>query len=335
MTVSAVAGTFDVVHEGHIELLKRAFETGDEVLVGITSDRMASSKGGEHVPLDLRTQALRRILNGFGKRYEMFVIEDIYGPAAVMDRADVLVVSEETLDSGKAVNKARAERGLKPLELSVVRLIPSDDGGKISSSAILQGKYGRTGHRNVMDIAVGSLNRVKVEAVRNVMEKIYGDVRITAVDVPSNVPEQPFEEQTRQGAENRAREALGDHDMAVGIEAGVFEFSDGMYDIQQCCIVDRDGRATYGQGSGFRYPDEIAGRVRDGETVGDACRDLFGREGIGKKGGAIGMLSRGLLTRLELTEQSVTAAMILRIWEGRDVREAEAEDGIQIPPRRI
>ena len=335
MTVSAVAGTFDVVHEGHLELLKRAFETGDEVLVGITSDRMASSKRGEHVPLDLRIQALRRILDGFGKKYELFEIEDIYGPATAMDRADVLVVSEETLESGRAVNEARVERGVKPLELSVVKLVPSDDGEKISSSAILSGRYGRTGHRDVIDIAVGSLNRVKVEAVRNVMERIYGDVRITAVDVPSNVPEQPFEGETRQGAENRACGALGGHDMAVGIEAGVFEFPDGMYDIQQCCIVDRAGRRTYGQGSGFRYPDGIAEKVRGGETVGDACRDLFGKEGIGKKGGAIDMLSRGLLTRLELTEQSVTAAMILRIWEDRDVREAEAENRIEIPPRRV
>lgn len=315
MTTVAVAGTFDVIHDGHMALFNRAFELGDKVLVGITSDAMASAGRSEHVPLGVRRPSLEKILDRFGRSYTVFEIEDMYGPAEVMDGVDVLVVSEETLDNGVLVNKERSERGVRPLELSVVPLVVSDDGTKISASAILRGRYGRSGRSSVPDISVGSLNRVKVEAVRNVMERIYGDVRITAVDARSGVPEQPFGEQTRRGAENRARGALGDHEISVGIEAGVFEFPDGLYDIQHCCIVSKDGRVTYGQGSGFRYPDEVAELVRSGSTVGDAFDGLYGSEGIGKKAGAVGMLSRGLLDRLSLTEQSVTAAMIPRIWE--------------------
>ncbi len=315
MTTAAVAGTFDVIHDGHLALLKRAFEIGDRVLVGITSDRMASKSRNESIPLSVRLPALERCLEHLGNSYTVFEIDDMYGPAAVMDDADVLVVSEETLGNGRLVNEERSRRGVHPLELSVVPLVNSDDGTKISASAILEGRYGRSGHTSVPDISVGSLNRVKVEAVRNVMERIYGEVRITAVDAKSGVPDQPFGEQTRQGAENRARGALGDHQMSVGIEAGVFEFPDGLYDIQHCCILSKDGRITYGQGSGFRYPDDVAGLVRSGSTVGDAFDTLFGSEGIGKKAGAVGMLSRGLLDRLALTEQSVTAAMIPRIWE--------------------
>ena len=315
MTTAAVAGTFDVIHDGHLALLKRAFEIGDRVLVGITSDKMASKGRSESIPLSVRLPALERCLEHLGSGYTVFEIDDMYGPAAVMDDADVLVVSEETLGNGRLVNEERSRRGVRPLELSVVPLVNSDDGTKISASAILEGRYGRSGHTSVPDISVGSLNRVKVEAVRNVMERIYGEARITAVDAKSGVPDQPFGEQTRQGAENRARGALGDHQMSVGIEAGVFEFPDGLYDIQHCCILSKDGRITYGQGSGFRYPDDVAGLVRSGSTVGDAFDTLFGSEGIGKKAGAVGMLSRGLLDRLTLTEQSVTAAMIPRIWE--------------------
>lgn len=315
MTTAAVAGTFDVIHDGHLALLKRAFEIGDRVLVGITSDKMASKGRSESIPLSVRLPALERCLEHLGSGYTVFEIDDMYGPAAVMDDADVLVVSEETLGNGRLVNEERSRRGVRPLELSVVPLVNSDDGTKISASAILEGRYGRSGHTSVPDISVGSLNRVKVEAVRNVMERIYGEVRITAVDAKSGVPDQPFGEQTRQGAENRARGALGDHQMSVGIEAGVFEFPDGLYDIQHCCILSKDGRITYGQGSGFRYPDDVAGLVRSGSTVGDAFDTLFGSEGIGKKAGAVGLLSRGLLDRLTLTEQSVTAAMIPRIWE--------------------
>lgn len=316
MTTSAVAGTFDVLHEGHKALLRRAFEVGDRVLVGITSDRMASSGRDVSVPLEVRSAELRRFLDSLG-RYELFVIDDIYGPADIMDGADVLVVSVETLANGKTLNDDRAARGVPPLELSVVPLVDADDGSKISASAILRGEYGRSGRRDVPDIAVGSLNPVKVEAVRNVMERIYGDVRITAVDVQGDVPQQPFGNETRLGAENRARNALGSHGMSVGIEAGVFEFPDGLYDIQHCAVVSRDGRVTYGQGSGFRYPDDIASLVRSGKTVEEAVRELYGGDGVGKRQGAVGMLSHGLLDRLGLTEQAVTTAMIPRIWEER------------------
>ena len=314
MTRVAVAGTFDVLHDGHRALLRRAFEIGDQVVVGITSDRMASSSRGTSVPMGIRRAELEAYLSELGE-HSLFEIDDIYGPDNVMDDVDVLVVSEETLGNARVLNDRRVSRGLRPMEVSVVPLVRADDGSKISASSILRGEYGRSGHRSVVDIAVGSLNPVKVSAVRSVMERVYGEVRITAVDVPSGVPPQPFEGQTHEGSRNRALAALGDHDMAVGIEAGVFEMLDGLYDIQHCTIVSRDGRETYGHGSGFRYPDRIAELVRSGMTVGDAVHEVYGSTDIGKRQGAVGLLSKGLIDRKTLTEQSVTAAMIPRIWD--------------------
>ncbi|AMK13934.1 inosine/xanthosine triphosphatase [methanogenic archaeon mixed culture ISO4-G1] len=312
--IAAVAGTFNILHDGHKALLRRAFELGDEVRIGITSDRMAADGRDTFTPMEVRRKELESFVKGMG-RYAIFEIDDIYGPAAMMDDVDVLVVSEETLSNGTKVNEERARRGLKPLELSVVDLRMAYDGTKISASSILKGCYGRSGHRDVPDIAVGSTNPVKVAAVRSVMERIYGEVRITAEDVPSGVPPQPFEEQTHQGSENRARAALKDHDMAVGIEAGVFRMLDGLYDIQHCTIISKDGKVTYGHGSGFRYPDPISKLVLEGMTVGDAVKEVYGNTEIGKKQGAIGLLSKGLLDRKSLTEQSVMAAMVPRLWD--------------------
>ncbi len=311
MTV-AVAGTFDVLHDGHKALLERAFSFGEHVVIGLTSDSMASGSRSVSVPFHLRKTGLEQHLEN-RSGYEIFEIEDMYGPDDKMDSVSILVVSEETAANGEKLNDRRISRGLPPMELSIVPLVMADDGGKISASLILEGAYGRSGHIRVPDIAVGSMNPVKVEAVRSVMERIYGEVRITAVDAPSGVPPQPFGDQTHQGSLNRARSALGSHDMAVGIEAGVFEMLDGLYDIQHCSIVSSDGRETYGQGSGFRYPDAIAEEVRGGMTVGDAIKKVYGDRDIGRRQGAIGLLSRGLLDRKTLTEQSVMAAMVPRL----------------------
>lgn len=310
--ISAVAGTFDVLHDGHKALIRRAFEVADKVIIGITSDAMASGSRDEIVSIHLRRKAVEAFVHGMGD-CEIMEIDDMFGGLDRRSDVDILVVSEETLDNGRAVNDRRIRNGLKPLELSVVPLVMADDGSKISARSIMKGAYGHSGRSDVMDIAVGSANRVKVEAVRSVMERIYGDVRITAVEVDSGVPSQPFEGETHIGSENRARAALGDHDMAVGIEAGVFEMLDGLYDIQHCTIITKDGRATYGHGSGFRYPDVIADEVRNGLTVGDAMKKVYGNTEIGKKQGAIGFLSNGLIDRKALTEQSVTAAMIPRL----------------------
>ena len=314
MTISAVAGTFNILHDGHKALLRKAFEVGDRVMIGITSDRMASEGRDSFVSMDVRRKELERFLDGMGD-YGIFEIDDIYGPPEIMDKVDILVVSEETERNAVKVNEDRERRGVPPLKIVIVPLVMSDSGEKISASSILKGRYGKSGRSDVMDIAVGSINPVKIAAVRSVMERIYGDVKVVGVDVSSGVPPQPFEGQTHQGSENRARAALGDHDMAVGIEAGVFEMLDGLYDIQHCTIISKDGKVTYGHGSGFRYPDSIADLVRKGMTVGEAVKEIYGSTEIGKKKGAIGLLSKGLIDRKTLTEQSVTAAMIPRLWD--------------------
>ncbi len=310
---TALAGTFNVVHDGHKALFDRAFELGSEVFVGITSDEMAGAARSDFVPLHVRRTALEQVLDKYGKPYHIFVIEDIYGPPEVMDDVDTLIVSPETEANGYKLNEEREARGVKPLIISTVPLILASDGHKVSARSILEGKYDVHGYSDVLDIVVGSTNHVKVEAVREVMTRIFGEVRVTGIAVPSGVPEQPREEQTREGALNRAKAALGDHDMAVGIEAGVFEREEGLYDVQYCAVIDRSGRITVGTGSSFMYPPEVADLVRKGKTVGESMKDVFDQPDIGKGLGAIGFLSRGLLDRKGLTEQSVIAAMVPRL----------------------
>ena len=40
----ATGGTFDIIHKGHIELLKKAFEISSNVIIGLTSDELAEKK---------------------------------------------------------------------------------------------------------------------------------------------------------------------------------------------------------------------------------------------------------------------------------------------------
>ncbi len=312
-TKVAVAGTFNVLHEGHKALLDRAMWMADELYIGITSDRMAAENRTEIIPYYLRRKAIEDYVISKGEIATIFEINDIYGPPEIMDDIDILVVSEETKENGKLVSRMREKRGLKPLKLDVVSLYRDCDGNKLNARDIMSGDMSRDGQRDVIRVAVGSTNRVKVEAVREVMESIYGSVRVYAVDAKSGVPDQPFESETHRGAVNRAKEALGDRDLSVGIEAGVFELYGELMDIQHCAIIDQKGRITVGMGSGFAYPKDIADLVRGGLTVGQAVDKIYEKNAVGHSEGAIGLLSKGIMDRKELTKQSILAAMIPRL----------------------
>ena len=47
-----VNGTFDIVHLGHIQLLKKAAELGDLLIVGLDGDRRVTELKGEQRPIN-------------------------------------------------------------------------------------------------------------------------------------------------------------------------------------------------------------------------------------------------------------------------------------------
>jgi inosine/xanthosine triphosphatase len=165
-----------------------------------------------------------------------------------------------------------------------------------------------------MKVAVGSTNPVKIKAAENVFRRVYGEVIVEGVRVSSGVPPQPFGRETITGAINRAKEAYAPekYDMGVGIEAGLFEWEEAMLDLQYCAIYDGDW-LTLGCGSGFEYPSVVLSEVLGGKEVGEVMSRVAGVENLGEKQGAIGVLSKGMLTRTQLTEQGVFMALIPRM----------------------
>ena len=197
-------------------------------------------------------------------------------------------------------------------------------------------------------IAVGSLNPVKLEGVRLAASRAFPKARteVLPVDADSAVGDQPvgFDE-IWTGAGNRAKGAHGrfpDADYCVGLESGLIEFGERYFDIQFCALYDGK-RMSAGCSMGFPLPPKVregifgkgkeSGRRSEcgGKADGCGCQEspahprenprrslghvvsgLAGVEEIGKKGGAIDFLSRGLLHRREMVEQAFLCALIER-----------------------
>ncbi len=79
----AVGGTFDELHKGHKTLLGKAFEVGDRVVVGLSSDELVSNLSKPHVTatFEERRQGLKVWLQeqGLAERVEIVPLLDAFG----------------------------------------------------------------------------------------------------------------------------------------------------------------------------------------------------------------------------------------------------------------
>lgn len=309
-----LGGTFNVLHRGHRRLLDIAIASGDELVVGLMSDDYCRQHKVIVLPYHQRERSLQEYISTKGAAFSIVPLEAKEGTAPYDQMLEVLVVSEETQLLGARINDLRLGQGLAPVNIVVVPFVLAEDFRPISSSRVLVGEIDLEGKLlRPLKVNVGSLNPVKVAAVREVMHRFHPQAEINAVEVRSGVNEQPWGREAENGALARAKECLGNADLGVGIEAGVWKREDGLYDVQYCVIVDGMARTTVGHGMGFRYPPAVAEKVRQGLSVGDACAQLYEEGDQGSGVGAIGILTNGALDRKTLTEQAVLAAMVPRI----------------------
>ncbi|CAD5245299.1 phosphopantetheine adenylyltransferase [Thermococcus camini] len=137
-----VGGTFDRLHLGHKALLRKAFEVGEYVYIGLTSDEMIRNKpyAEKILPYELRLRDLIKFfeVNGYSG-YRVIKIHTAIGFAGEMKGLEAIVVSEETYKGALVVNRAREENGLRPLDIVTIGLVRSSLGSKISSSLIRAG----------------------------------------------------------------------------------------------------------------------------------------------------------------------------------------------------
>jgi inosine/xanthosine triphosphatase len=162
-------------------------------------------------------------------------------------------------------------------------------------------------------VVVGSLNPVKIAAVRAVVQRVDPAARVAGVSASSGVPDQPFgDDETRQGAEARARSALAQSDatLAIGLEGGVVIESDGsMRTCAWAVALSRDGRRGVGGSLSMPLPESVAQRIRAGEELGHAMDAIAQTVGTKHGRGAVGILTAGLIDRQRAYEPLVTYAL--------------------------
>jgi pantetheine-phosphate adenylyltransferase len=145
----AVGGTFDIIHSGHLALLQRAFETGEHVVIGLTSDDFAAKEGKKirHTFAE-RSDNLRSYLSSRfpDRNFRITELDRTFGPGIFTSSVEAIVASAETAGRVDQANAKRRELGLPDLKIEVVPLILAKDGERISSTRIRNREIDETGN---------------------------------------------------------------------------------------------------------------------------------------------------------------------------------------------
>jgi cytidyltransferase-like protein len=147
--VVAVGGTFDLVHKGHRKLLDTAFEVGETVMIGVTSDRFVKKLHKPHKvdSYEIREKELKKLLKrrNWLDRSVIVSLEDPYGPTTKENNIDALIVSQRTEPTAELINRLRRQKGLRPLNIVSITLVRAEDSRPISTTRIRRGRIDREG----------------------------------------------------------------------------------------------------------------------------------------------------------------------------------------------
>ena len=161
-------------------------------------------------------------------------------------------------------------------------------------------------HVYMVKIALGTKNPAKIKAGELAARELSAE--LISIDVSSEVSEQPFsDEETIEGAINRARNAMkeADAEFGLGLEGGVVNTPYGLFICNWGALVTRRDKCFIGGGARIKLPDEIAQELFDGRELGPVMDEYTRQEGIRKSEGAVGVFSNGRVTRDRMFEHII------------------------------
>jgi len=169
-----------------------------------------------------------------------------------------------------------------------------------------------------MKILVGSLNPVKIECVREAFLKYFNNIEVIPIEVSSQVPNQPVNQETYNGAKNRVLELkkINDAknlkaDFFVGIEGGIINNNSSWFAFGGICIMDKKGRMSFSSSSQYPLPENFIKELLKGNCeLGDLMDQLTGQKNSKQKDGGVSFLTKGHMTRKSLYVPGLITALI-------------------------
>lgn len=167
-----------------------------------------------------------------------------------------------------------------------------------------------------MKILIGTKNPGKIEGAKQAFEKYFENVQIEGISVESEVGNQPVNEEIFQGAKNRiknlkkyAKQNNLQADFFIASEAGITNLLGDWIDINAVVIEDEKGFQTVGTSQGFQIPEKYVEEIKQTE-LGKVMDKIFDKQQLGQGKGGINFLTKGEVSRIQLTKDAFLMALI-------------------------
>lgn len=170
-----------------------------------------------------------------------------------------------------------------------------------------------------MKILMGTKNPGKIEGAKQAFEKYFENVEIEGISVKSEVGDQPLDEEILQGAKNRVKnlrkyalENQIEADFYISSEAGITNLLGEWIDINCAVVENSTGFQSVGTSQGFPIPDNYIEEIRNTE-LGKVMDKIFSGKELGKGKGGISFLTKGEVSRIDLTRSAFIMALTKHI----------------------
>jgi inosine/xanthosine triphosphatase len=169
----------------------------------------------------------------------------------------------------------------------------------------------------IMKILVGSKNPVKLKAVEETFALYFENVEVIGMSIDSNVSDQPINEETFLGAENRAEKLkrLNDDqtlnsEFFIGIEGGIQQIYNKWFAFGCMCVIHKSGKKSFGTSAHFELPDIVTKQLLNRKELGHVMDEIMQQENTKQKGGAISYFTNGKMNRKELYIPGLISALV-------------------------
>lgn len=166
-----------------------------------------------------------------------------------------------------------------------------------------------------MKVIVGSNNPGKIEGIKLAFSEYFKEFEIEGIKVESDVPNEPVNEQIYIGASNRVEnvrkiveEQGKEADFYVAIESGITNKLGEWAIINVAVIEDKNGFRSFGTSAGFPVPEKYVEEIINTD-LGKVMDKIFDEEELRKGKGGINLLTKGKITRIDLTRQAFIMAL--------------------------
>lgn len=159
-------------------------------------------------------------------------------------------------------------------------------------------------------VVVATRNPAKILAVTEACKAVFHDkhIEVEGIDVESGVSAQPLtDRETWQGADNRLSAAKKVHPNAtywIAIEAGIEKNQAFAW-----IIAESKSKRSESRSASFMLPNSLVKALQEGAELGPLMSTLTGIDNIKHKGGAIGAITSGQLTRSSVYQQAIILAL--------------------------